>query len=66
MKLTETDKDMFKGFKNTRMGKNLIDYLERLKAFHGNIENMKNDDVQSRRDALKIIEDDIIKLIKLS
>lgn len=66
MKLTETDKEMLKGFKNTRMGRNLVDYLERLMDYHGNVRNMEHDDVQARRDALKIIEDDIIKLINYS
>lgn len=66
MKLTETDKDMFKGFKNTRMGINLLDYLERLKNYHGHISNMEHDDIQARKDALQIIEDGIIKLIKYS
>lgn len=66
MKLTERDKEMFKALGSVASGNQLVDYLQRLKAYHGNISNMEHDDVQARRDALKIIEDDIIKLIKLS
>lgn len=66
MKLTEQEVKLFKVLqdKNNNTAQVLREYLQRVIEHYGDVRTMGHDDVQARRDALDIIEQEILNRLK--
>lgn len=64
MKLENSEVEMFKILKQSAMGVQLRRYCEHVIKEYGDVRTMEHDDLQARRDALKIIEDEFITRLK--
>jgi hypothetical protein len=63
--MTDKDLKMFKDLHGTELGKNLLDYFERLKVEVFNPEVVTKDNFDSRKEALGILEKYFIEKIRL-
>ena len=60
MMLNERDKKLFETLSGTETGKSLIDYLERVKAELFNPDDLTEENVISRKEAWKFIQDNLL------
>jgi hypothetical protein len=65
MKITENDKKLFEALNKNQYGKLLVDYLERLIASMFDPETLTQDNLESKKQASKVISDEIIDRIQL-
>lgn len=65
MKLTEQDIEMFKSLYGGNLGRQLSDYVERLKHYLFDPNTLTEQNLNSRKEAVKIIDEYLIKKIQL-
>ncbi len=65
MKLNENDIQLFKDLNSSSSGKALLDYLERLKRDIFNPENLTKENLDSKKEVARIIDEDLINRVKL-
>ena len=65
MKLNDKDVNLFRVLNKSAQGRDLIDYLERLKRELFNPETVTPENLTGRKDMVKILNEDLINRIKL-